>query len=232
MDIKATDIKDFQAEVFCITGSIPHWSRGDLFTQIEVRDGEYVDRMTRNVTVLVYGYRTGAKIDKALQYGTKLMEWREFLTLLAMTPIVDTEKAKYIGDLSQGTPRKYLGGAHVVQPMEERMIWGREERRVKSEESGEDENPSVIGERLAVSEDLKPETTDPVSSSEAITPSEAVTSSLTSEPKAVTPMSTFSWKELISGIAAVLILLVKGLTVICGLAICVCLWLVGIPAKP
>ena len=227
MDIKATDIKDFQAEVFCITGSIPHWSRGDLFTQIEVRDGEYVDRMTRNVTVLVYGYRTGAKIDKALQYGTKLMEWREFLTLLAMTPIVDTEKAKYIQSLSDGTPRKYLGGAHVVQPMDK-------ETPSSSPSMGRDdnENPSVIGERLSVSEDLKPETTDPVSSSEAITPSEAVTSPLTSEPKAVTPMSTFSWKELISGIAAVLILLVKGLTVICGLAICVCLWLVGIPAKP
>ena len=224
MDIKATDIKDFQAEVFCITGSIPHWSRGDLFTQIEVRDGEYVDRMTKSVTVLVYGYRTGAKIDKALQYGTKLMEWREFLTLLAMTPIVDTEKAKYIGDLSQGTPRKYLGGAHVVQPMDKR-----EQTLSNSPLKGED---VVSGERLSVREDVKPETTDPVSSSEAITPSEAVTSPLTSEPKAVTPMSTFSWKELISGIAAVLILLVKGLTVICGLAICVCLWLVGIPAKP
>ena len=224
--IKATDIKDFQAEVFCITGSIPHWSRSDLFTQIEVRDGEYVDRMTKSVTVLVYGYRTGSKIDKAIQYGTKLMEWREFLTLLAMTPVVDTEKAKCIQSIYDGTPRKYLGGAHVVQPMEERMIWGHDNK-----------NQSVSDEGLAVSDDLKPETLnleplEPVSSSEAITPSEAVTSPLTSEPKAVTPTSDFSWRELVSGIAAVFIILVKGLAVVCGLAICVCLWLVGIPAKP
>lgn len=202
MDIKAADIKDFQAEVFCITGSIPHWSRGDLFTQIEVRDGEYVDRMTKSVTVLVYGYRTGAKIDKAMQYGTKLMEWREFLTLLAMTPVVDTEKAKYIQSIYDGTPRKYLGGAHVVQPMEERMIWRHD------------------NENQSVSDDVKPETvkletTEPVSSSEA-----------------VTPTSAFSWRELVSGIAAVLIILVKGLAVVCGLSICVCLWLVGIPARP
>lgn len=217
--IKATDIKDFQAETFCITGSIPHWSRGDLFTQIEVRDGEYVDRMTKSVTVLVYGYRTGSKIDKAMQYGTKLMEWSEFLTLLAMTPIVDTEKAKHIQSIYDGTPRKYLGGAHVVQPMEERMIWRHD------------------NENQSVSEDLKPETvklepTESVSSSEAITPSEAVTSPLTSEPKAVTPTSAFSWRELVSGIAAVFIILMKGVSVICGLAICVCLWLIGIPARP
>jgi len=198
MDIKATDIKDFQAEVFCITGSIPHWSRGDLFTQIEVRDGEYVDRMTKSVTVLVYGYRTGAKIDKALQYGTKLMEWREFLTLLAMTPIVDTEKAKHIQSLSDGTPRKYLGGAHVVQPMDKET---HPQPLPASEGSMHQEPANDNGQWSMVNGQCQKD--------------------------------KWRWvSELVSGIAAVLILLVKGLTVVCGLAICVCLWLVGIPAKP
>ena len=208
--IKATDIKDFQSEVFCITGSIPHWSRGDLFTQIEVRDGEYVDRMTKSVTVLVYGYRTGAKIDKAMQYGTKLMEWSEFLTLLAMTPIVDTEKAKHIQSIYDGTPRKYLGGAHVVQPMDKKT---HPQPLPVSEGSmhQEDVNQMVNGQ----SSDGKCETIS------------TVTTPLTHRE------GKWGWvSELVSGIAAVFIILMKGLTVVCGLAVCVCLWLVGISVKP
>ena len=221
MDIKATDIKDFQSEVFCITGSIPHWSRGDLFTQIEVRDGEYVDRMTKSVTVLVYGYRTGAKIDKAIQYGTKLMEWHEFLTLLAMTPIVDTEKAKYIQSIYDGTPRKYLGGAHVVQPMDKKT-----HPQPLLQEETHPLDPSPAREGSMHQEDVSQMVNGQSSDGKCETISTVTTPLTHREGK-------WGWvSEFISGIAAILIILVKGVSVICGLAICVCLWLVGISARP
>lgn len=218
--IKATDIKDFQSEVFCITGSIPHWSRGDLFTQIEVRDGEYVDRMTKSVTVLVYGYRTGSKIDKAIQYGTKLMEWSEFLTLLAMTPVVDTEKAKHIQSIYDGTPRKYLGGAHVVQPMDKKTHpLDPSPAREGSMHQEDVSKVQEVQEVCKVSHETISTVTTPLTHREGLGVGLFLTHS---EGK-------WGW---VSGIAAVFIILMKGVSVICGLAICVCLWLIGIPARP
>jgi len=41
-----------------------------------------------------------------------------------------------------------------------------------------------------------------------------------------------NWSEVWSGIVAVLVLIVKGITFVCGLAICVVFWLIGIPVKP
>lgn len=201
--IKATDIKDFQAEVFCITGKVDGWSRGELWGQITARDGEYTERITRETTVCVYGSNAGEKLGKARERGIRLMGQTEFLKLLAATPVVGEWKG--MRSIIRDTNWRSM---EIVE-----MIRGQEQTTE------------------SVSEDLKPETMK-LETTESVSSSEAVTSPLTSEPKAVTSTSAFSWRELVSGIAAILIILVKGLAVVCGLSICVCLWLVGIPARP
>lgn len=110
-------MKDFQAQVFCLTGVIPGIARADVFDHIAARDGEFVDRMNKSVTILIVGERGQGttKYEKALQYGTEIMQYEQFMAWMFRTPIVD--KDAHLVNLQRGSSRKYLGGAHVVNPV-------------------------------------------------------------------------------------------------------------------
>lgn len=238
-------MKDFQQQVFCLTGVIPGLARADVWRHIEVRDGEWSERMTKEVTVLVVGERgvgTG-KYEKAVQYGTELMKYTKFLAWIDSVPVVD--KDAHVRPILEGSAKKYQCGAHVINPMtgeKNPLPWEQGEFDLKPE--------AVSGERLEVSEAHTPQSqgdsspnlgeqpkvsTSEVSSSEAVTPEpEAVTSSeaITPEPKAVTSNLIEYAGKVAASIAAVFVIISKVLLVTCGVAICVCLWLVGIPASP
>lgn len=111
MYIKSTDIKDFQAEVFCITGVLPGLPRGDAWEHIAARDGEFTERITRRTTVCVIGERAGAKADQAEARGIRLMEWYEFVQLLQRVPLVDT--AAHLRPLGSSS-RLHCGGYHAT----------------------------------------------------------------------------------------------------------------------
>jgi hypothetical protein len=109
-------MKDFQSQTFCLTGVIPGIARADILSHIAARDGEFTDRMNKSVTILIVGERGQGtnKYEKALQYGTEIMEYEEFMRWMMRTPLVD--KDAHLVNLQRGSSRKYLGGAHVVPP--------------------------------------------------------------------------------------------------------------------
>lgn len=190
-------MKDFQSQTFCLTGVIPGIARADVFDHIAARDGEFVDRMNKSVTILIVGERGQgtSKYTKAEQYGTEMMEYEEFMAWLFRTPIVD--KDAHLVNLQRGSSRKYLGGAHVVNPM-----------------TGE-KNPLPWE---CVNEEPEP----------APTHTEDVSIPHSS---CHTPHS-FDGSKVWNTIAAIFIIVYKGLIVLAGVSICVVLWLIGIPASP
>lgn len=88
--IKHVDIKDFQREVFCVTGVYEKNTRDILLRRIESRDGEYTPRINKSTTVVVLGFGPGKRtIEKAEKYNIPFMDQTEFELLLRETPIID-----------------------------------------------------------------------------------------------------------------------------------------------
>lgn len=198
-------MKDFQSQTFCLTGVIPGIARADILSHIAARDGEFTDRMNKSVTILVVGERGQGtnKYEKALQYGTEIMEYEEFMRWMMHTPIVD--KDAHLVNLQRGSSRKYLGGAHVVNPMtgaKNPLPW-----------AGVDESQKAKDESMEVDEGQKAKVESP-------------------QPSALSPQPSFDWSKFWSSIAAILVILYKGALVVAGLSICVVLWLIGIPVSP
>lgn len=176
-------MKNFQEQVFCITGVVPMYSRTDLFDHISARDGEYVDRMTKRVTILVLGEGGvgTTKYDKAVKYGTEIMGYEDFIRWLYATPLVDS--SAHLRPLEKGSARKYLCGAHVTKPV---SAGANESQEYQPE-------PDIL-------------------------------------PIGDTPTQKgFDWTKLLKAIAAIIIVIFKGALVVCGMSICVVLWLCGIP---
>lgn len=186
-------MKDFQSQTFCLTGVIPGIARADILSHIAARDGEFTDRMNKSVTILVVGERGQGtnKYEKALQYGTEIMEYEEFMRWMMHTPLVD--KDAHLVNLQRGSSRKYLGGAHVVPP------------------SALSHQPSFDEGQKAKDESQLP--TPP-------------------QPSVLSPQPSFDWSKVWDTIAAILVIIYKGMIVLAGLSICVVLWLIGIPASP
>ena len=174
-------MKDFQAQVFCLTGVIPEFARTDIFDHIAARDGEYVEGMTKSVTILVVGERGEGtnKYKKALQYGTETMPYEDFMAWLFKTPVVDSNA--HLRDLSQGSSSRHLCGAHVTPPC-------------SNENLNENENDNLSHSNLS-----------PFNCQ----------------------LSTF-----LRAAAAVLIIIMRSLVALSVVCLCICLWCIGIPAKP
>lgn len=184
-------MKDFQAQVFCLTGVIPEFSRTDIFDHIAARDGEYVERMTKGVTILVVGERGEGttKYKKALQYGTETMPYEDFMAWLFCTPVVDSNA--HLRDLSQGSSSRHLCGAHVTPPND----------------------------------------ADASRNDDAASRNDDITISRNNEGK----KGGSSFTKLIPFLraaAAVLIIIMRSLVVLSAVCLCICLWCIGIPAKP
>ena len=190
-------MKDFQSQTFCLTGVIPGIARADILSHIAARDGEFTDRMNKSVTILVVGERGQGtnKYEKALQYGTEIMEYEEFMRWMMHTPLVD--KDAHLVNLHRGSSRKYLGGAHVVNP--------------------------VTGEKNPLPWECVNEEPEPAPTH---TEEESIPHS-----SFHTPLS-FDGSKVWNTIAAIFIIVYKGLIVLAGVSICVVLWLIGIPASP
>lgn len=94
--IKHTDIKDFQREVFCVTGIYEKNTREVLLHRIESRDGEYTQRINKSTTVVVLGFGPGKRtLEKAEKYNIPFMDQAEFELLLQSTPIIDHDADRY-----------------------------------------------------------------------------------------------------------------------------------------
>ncbi|MBR1377943.1 MAG: BRCT domain-containing protein [Bacteroidaceae bacterium] len=225
MYITKDEVKDFQAEVFCLTGAVPMWSRTDLLAHIEARDGEWTERVTRNTTILVVGQRAGSKLDKAEEYGLRMMKASDFLQLLAVTPVIDPDAN--LRPLSHGSSRKYLGGAHAISP----------NARPAQPETPAQPALSVLGGSAVEYE--------PVCTS---TPRYDVTDIYNAAPLADEPAPDGSaieetkihhtlirripWRLISEGTLAILVVIFRATLVLSVCSICVVFWLMGIPVSP
>lgn len=202
-NITATDIRDFQAEVFCITGSVPGFCRDDLWQHIQARDGEFTNRINRTVTILVYGVRVGSKYQQALDRGIHTMHWRDFLQLLARTPVIDPDA--HLRPLHMGSARRYLGGAHVTPPVPHPA-------------------PATVVP-------LHAEPSDPEYVVTHIYEPEPVcnTAALPERPR---KSRMHVVRHILSGALTVLLALARVVVAVAAVALCIVFWLVGIPARP
>ena len=233
-------MKDFQSQVFCLTGAVPGFSRGDLWEHIAARDGEFSEHMNKSVTILVVGERGQgtSKYEKALQYDTEIMEYEQFLSWLWRTPVVD--KDAHLRPLNK--PRR-IGGAHVIDPMtgqKNGLPWEEPQAREKVQEVQESLNsqPSTLNSQP--SNDWHPGWAQ-----EAHTDSTDNTDSMEDVRCEKKKLQFFNWlrrakgsstlqflSSLAAAIGTILIIIGKAVLFICGLSSCVVLWLVGIPVKP
>lgn len=213
-------MKDFQSQTFCLTGVIPGIARADILSHIAARDGEFTDRMNKSVTILVVGERGQGtnKYEKALQYGTEIMEYEEFMRWMMHTPLVD--KDAHLVNLHRGSSRKYLGGAHVVPPsaISHQPSFDEWLKSKVGSMADADEWQKAQGESMEVDEGQKAKDESKLS-----TPS---------QPSALSSQPSFDWSKVWDTIAAILVIIYKGALVVAGLSICVVLWLIGIPVSP
>lgn len=220
-------MKDFQSQTFCLTGVIPGIARADILSHIAARDGEFTDRMNKSVTILVVGERGQGtnKYEKALQYGIEIMEYEEFMRWMMHTPLVD--KDAHLVNLHRGSSRKYLGGAHVVPPsaLRHRPSFDEWLKSKVGSMADADEGQKAQGESVEVDEGQK-------AKDESQEVGESQKAKDESQPSALSPQPSFDWSKVWDTIAAIFIILYKGMIVLAGLSICVVLWLIGIPASP
>lgn len=213
-------MKDFQSQTFCLTGVIPGIARADILSHIAARDGEFTDRMNKSVTILVVGERGQGtnKYEKALQYGTEIMEYEEFMRWMMRTPLVD--KDAHLVNLQRGSSRKYLGGAHVVPPsaLSHQPSFDEWLKSKVGSMADADERQRAKVESMEVDEGQKAK-----NESQLSTPSQS---------SVLSPQPSFDWSKVWDTIAAIFIILYKGMIVLAGLSICVVLWLIGIPVSP
>ena len=227
-------MKEFQSQVFCLTGAVPGFSRGDLWEHIAARDGEFSEHMNKSVTILVVGERGQgtSKYEKALNYDTEIMEYEQFLSWLWRTPVVD--KDAHLRPLNR--PRR-IGGAHVIDPMtgqKNGLPWEEPQAREKVQEVQESLNsqPSTLNSQP--SNDWHPgwaqeAHTDSTDNTDSMVQGSRlkVQESLNAKPSTLNYLSNIA-----AAIGTILIIIGKAVLFICGLSICVVLWLVGIPVKP
>ena len=241
-------MKEFQSQVFCLTGAVPGFSRGDLWEHIAARDGEFSEHMNKSVTILVVGERGQgtSKYEKALNYDTEIMEYEQFLSWLWRTPVVD--KDAHLRPLNK--PRR-IGGAHQVAPVQGskvQEVQGESFDEWLSRKAGVDIPEVQEGGDMSLShQDSQPSTLNPQPSNdwhpswaqEAHTDSTDNTDSMVQgsrfkvqESLNAKPSTLNYLSNIAAAIGTILIIIGKAVLFICGLSICVVLWLCGIPVKP
>ena len=217
-------MKDFQAQVFCLTGAVPGFSRGDIFEHIAARDGEYSERMTKAVTILIVGERGQytSKHSKADEYGTETMPYDEFMAWMFRTPIVD--KDAHLRPLTK--PRR-IGGAHVVSPTtgeKNGLPWerGNEELGVGDDGRWKMEDGRCMREegRCMRNEELGVRSEESTVNCQLSTVNSRKRHWFCRVP----------WLKIGKGIVTILIVVSKAALVMAAVCVCVVFWLCGIPA--
>ena len=68
---------------FVVTGTLDSMGRDEAAEQIRALGGEFHSSVVKSTTYLVAGHNTGqSKLNKANQYGTKVIDEAEFLKIL------------------------------------------------------------------------------------------------------------------------------------------------------
>jgi DNA ligase (NAD+) len=67
---------------FVVTGTLSRWSRNEAEGLIKSLGGAAVSSVTKKTDYLVVGESPGSKLQKAQEYGTKLLSEEEFAELL------------------------------------------------------------------------------------------------------------------------------------------------------
>lgn len=69
-------------EVFLFTGTLASFSREEAKSMVEAHGGSVAASVGKKVTCVVAGAEAGSKLDKAVKMGLKIIDEREFLTLI------------------------------------------------------------------------------------------------------------------------------------------------------
>lgn len=72
----------FLDKTFCITGSFECGKRTELQERIEQLGGKFVSGVSKKTDILVAGEKCGSKLDKAKQFGTRIIEEQELKEIL------------------------------------------------------------------------------------------------------------------------------------------------------
>ncbi len=73
-------------QTIVVTGSFSGYTRDDVHALIRLYGGTVADSISGNTTMLIAGEKAGSKLDKARQYGTRVLSLDEFLRLIGDEP--------------------------------------------------------------------------------------------------------------------------------------------------
>jgi NAD-dependent DNA ligase len=211
-----------EADVICLTGTIPGIARQDVCGYIRGKGLWYSDRMTKDVTILVVGERGEGttKYQKAVKYGTELMPYNEFMAWLFRTPILD--KDAHLRPLDKP---KRIGGAHVVSP-----TTGKKNSLPLTATVCEMPQPETEP-AWVVTAVYEPEPMDSEEDSLGVVEEDSADDdAVPPEPRAL--IFRIPWRKIGKGLAMAVLIAGKVLWAVCVVCMCVVLWLCGIPAKP
>ena len=74
----------FLDKTFCISGSFECGKRPDLQKKIEDMGGKFVSGVSKKTDILVAGDKCGSKLDKAKEFGTRIIEENELKEILGI----------------------------------------------------------------------------------------------------------------------------------------------------
>ena len=72
----------FNGSSFCVTGSFESISRDEIHTKIEENGGEVRTSVSPKLNYLIVGSDAGSKLEKAKEFGVKVLGIEEFLGML------------------------------------------------------------------------------------------------------------------------------------------------------
>ena len=73
----------FQGQSWCVTGSFEHFNpRTKAMEEIKRRGGTEVSGVSRKTTCLLAGSGAGSKLDKAREFGVRIVSEGEFLQMI------------------------------------------------------------------------------------------------------------------------------------------------------
>ncbi|MBQ4281446.1 MAG: DNA ligase (NAD(+)) LigA, partial [Spirochaetales bacterium] len=73
----------FQGQSWCVTGSFEHFNpRTKAMEEIKRRGGTEVSGVSRKTTCLLAGSGAGSKLDKAREFGVRIVSEDEFLHMI------------------------------------------------------------------------------------------------------------------------------------------------------
>jgi len=84
-DEKSSDSGHFSNMTFVFTGSLSIFSRDEAESIVESLGGRSSSSVSRKTTIVVAGENAGSKLDKAEEFGIKVLSEQDFVELLRGT---------------------------------------------------------------------------------------------------------------------------------------------------